>query len=89
VRSSVSLTALYTGEREDIDFATFTRVALPPYTRIDFAAHSDVRLPEGAAPGVTLTLRVENLLDHAYQEIKNFPARRRTLLFGGEVRFGT
>lgn len=89
MRSSVSLTALYTGEREDIDFATFSRATLPSYTRVDFAAHSEVRLPEGAAPGVTLTLRVENLLDHAYQEIKNFPARRRTLLFGGEVRFGT
>ena len=89
MRSGVSLTALYTGEREDIDFATFTRATLPPYTRIDVAAHSDVRLPKGAAPGLTLTLRVENLLDHAYQEIKNFPARRRNVFLGGELRFGT
>jgi outer membrane cobalamin receptor len=88
-RGSLSLTALYTGEREDIDFAAFTRTTLPPYTRVDLAAHADVREPEGASPGLTLTLRVENLLDHQYQEVKNFPARRRTLLFGGEVRFGT
>jgi vitamin B12 transporter len=88
-RGTVSLTALYTGEREDIDFATFTRAPLPPYTRLDLATHVDVRQPHGATPGLTLSLRIENLLDHAYQEVKNFPARRRTLLFGGEVRFGT
>jgi vitamin B12 transporter len=88
-RGTVSLTALYTGEREDIDFATFTRATLPSYTRLDLATHVDVRQPHGATPGLTLSLRIENVLDHAYQEVKNFPARRRTLLFGGEVRFGT
>ncbi len=88
-RGTISLTALYCGERQDIDFATFARATLPPYTRLDLATHVDVRQAQGVAPGVALSFRVENLLDHAYQEIKNFPARRRTLLFGGEVRFGT
>jgi outer membrane cobalamin receptor len=49
----------------------------------------DARRPQGGAPGLGLSARVENLFDHAYEEVKNFPARRRTLLFGGQVRFGT
>jgi outer membrane cobalamin receptor len=33
--------------------------------------------------------RVENLFDAPYQEVTNFPARRRNLFLGGELRFGT
>ena len=88
-RGTASLTGLYTGDREDIDYAAFTRDTLPSYTRVDFAAHLDVLEPRASAPGFTISARVENLFNRAYQEVKNFPARRRTLLFGGEVRFGT
>jgi len=42
----------------------------------------------GAWPGLTLTARVENLFDAKYQDIRNFPARGRTLLFGGAVNVG-
>lgn len=88
-RGSLVLTAFYTGERVDIDYRTFKRDTLPAFARVDVAAQLDVLRPRAGAPGFALSARVENLLDHAYEEVKNFPARRRTLLFGGEVRFGT
>jgi outer membrane cobalamin receptor len=78
------------GERQDQDFSTFPypRVTLPSYTRVDAAAELDVVAPRGGAPGVAISGRVENLLDHAYEEVNNFPARRRTIFVGGELRFG-
>jgi outer membrane cobalamin receptor len=63
-------------------------VLLPSYIRVDCSAELDVLAPRGGAPGITISGRVENLLDHAYEEVKNFPARRRTVFVGGELRFG-
>ncbi|HEV2750588.1 MAG TPA: TonB-dependent receptor [Gemmatimonadales bacterium] len=90
-RGTVSLAVTYVGDRVDQDFSTFPfpRVPLPAYARVDVATELDALRVKGGAPGVALSLRIENLLDHQYEEVKNFPARRRTLLFGGEVRFGT
>jgi vitamin B12 transporter len=90
-RGTVSLTAVFTGDRDDYDYSTFPagRVTLPPHTRLDVSSTYELARGRGALPGVALTTRVENLLDARYQDVKNFPARRRTLLFGGEVRFGT
>ncbi len=76
-RVSAAVTTRYTGARADVDYAISRRVPLPAYWRV------------AARPGLTLSGRVENLFDRAYEEVKNFPARRRTLLFGGQVRFGT
>jgi vitamin B12 transporter len=89
-RGTVSLAVTYVGDRADRDFSTFPfpRVSLPSYTRVDAAAELDVLAPRGGAPGVAISGRVENLLDHAYEEVKNFPARRRTVFVGGELRFG-
>jgi vitamin B12 transporter len=90
-RGAATLALTYVGDRFDQDFSTFPfpRVTLPPYTRVDAAVRLDVRRPRGDVPGVAISGRVENLLDHAYEEVKNFPARRRTILVGGELRFGT
>jgi vitamin B12 transporter len=89
-RGSASLSALYVGEREDQDFSAFPapRVILPSYVRVDLATQLDVLRPRGSAPGVAVSARVENVLDHRYEEVKNFPARGRTLLFGGRVGWG-
>ena len=89
-RSTVSVAVTYVGDRVDQDFSTFPfpRVSLPSYTRLDLATELDALRPARGAPGLALSIRIENVLDHPYQEVKNFPARRRTLLFGGEVRFG-
>jgi vitamin B12 transporter len=89
-RGSASLAIAYVGEREDRDFsiASSPRVTLPSYVRVDGAAQLDLVSPRGGAPGLAISARVENLLDHPYEEVKNFPARRRTIFAGGEVRFG-
>lgn len=91
-RGTVSLAATYVGERLDRIFPPFpappVRVPLPSYVRVDGAAQLDVVAPRHGAPGLALSVRVENLLDHAYEEVKNFPARRRTVFVGGELRFG-
>jgi len=90
-RGSASLSAVFTGERDDLDYSTFPapRVPLSPHTRVDFAATWALFGGQGALPGVALAARVENLLDARYEDVKNFPARRRTLFFGGDVRFGS
>lgn len=88
-RGTISLALAYVGEREDRDFSipSSPRVPLPSYVRVDCAAHLDVVSPRGGASGVAISGRVENLLDHPYEEVKNFPARRRTIFVGGEFRF--
>ena len=85
---SVSLTVLYTGRRPDVDYRTFRRDTLPAYTRVDLAARVDLVRPPRAAPGLAVVGRVENLFDRSYQEVTNFPARRRNVFLGGELRFG-
>ncbi len=88
-RGTISLAMAYVGEREDRDFSipSSPRVPLPSYVRVDVAAQLDVLSPRGGTPGVAISGRVENLLDHPYEQVKNFPARRRTIFMGGELRF--
>jgi vitamin B12 transporter len=88
-RGSVMLTALYTGRRPDVDYRTFRRDTLPSYTRVDVAGQLDLLRPQRGAPGLAVVGRVENLFDRSYQEVTNFPARRRNVFLGGELRFGT
>ena len=59
-----------------------------PHTRVDCAGTYEVIRAHGGAPGLALDARIENLLDARYQDVKNFPARGRTLLFGGRLAFG-
>ncbi len=88
-RGSMTLTALYTGRRPDVDYRSFRRDTLPSYTRVDLAGQLDLLRPQGGAPGLAVVGKVENLFDAPYQEVTNFPARRRNLFLGGELRFGT
>jgi vitamin B12 transporter len=87
-RGSLAVTALYVGDREDVDYATFQRVTLDAYMRWDLAARVDVIRARGGAPGLGARLRIENLFDQSYEEVKNFPARRRTIIVGAQVGFG-
>jgi outer membrane cobalamin receptor len=89
-RGTASLAVTYVGDRQDQDFATypFPRVSLPSYTRVDFAGEIHLLRSRGPAPGLTASMRVENLFDAVYQEVKNFPARRRTILIGARLKFG-
>jgi vitamin B12 transporter len=90
-RATVWLGAVFTGDRDDFDYASFPapRVTLPPHTGVEASGTYELARPHGAWPGVALMGRIENLLDARYQDIMNFPARRRSLLFGGRMRFGT
>ncbi|HXI35170.1 MAG TPA: TonB-dependent receptor [Gemmatimonadales bacterium] len=89
-RGSVSLATVFTGDRDDYDYAPYpaVRVTLPPHTRVDLSGSYALSRGRGAWPGLALNARVENLFDAKYQDIRNFPARGRTLLFGGAVNVG-
>ncbi|MDE2877954.1 TonB-dependent receptor [Candidatus Palauibacter soopunensis] len=78
-----------TGEREDRDFSSFPAepVTLPAYTVLDLSASFDIA-GRGGGPGFTLTVRAENLLDSAYEEIWGFTAPGRGLYVGGRVILG-
>src|SRR5207247_10531715 len=98
-RGTAALAVTYVGNRVDQDFSTFPfpRVTLPPYTRVDAAVQLAVLPPRrrvggsggGSVPGLTILGRVQNLLNHAYQEVKNFPAPGRTVFVGGELSLGS
>lgn len=87
-RALTSLTARYTGHRDDLDFSSWpaTTIRLPAHTLLDLAGEFRFRFRSRHEPGLSLTLRVENLFDHQYQEVLHFPARGRTILAG--ARFG-
>lgn len=90
-RTALWLGAAFTGDRDDLDYRPYpaVRVTLPPHTRVDASGTYQLARPHGTWPGVALMGRIENLLDARYQDIMNFPARGRSLLFGGRLRFGT
>lgn len=77
------------GEREDRDFSSFPAepVTLPAYTVLDLSASFDIAGNRGH-PGFTLTVRAENLLDSAYEEVWGFAAPGRGLYVGGRVILG-
>jgi vitamin B12 transporter len=86
----LGLDVIYVGPRADQDFSSFPfrRVTLPSYVRVDMGGETELFGGKGAAPAVTLTARVENLFNGRYEEVKNFPARRRAAFVGGELRSG-
>ena len=83
-RAVVALDARLVGRRDDLDFTkpeAESRVTLGAYGRVDLAAEYTLAL-------LTLTGRVENLLDDDAHEVANFLPRGRTALVGGRVSFG-
>src|SRR5207302_4546514 len=88
-RGSVTLTALYTGRRPDVDYRTLRRDTLPSYTRLDLAGQLDLRRSQAGAPGLAVVGKVENLFDAPSQEVTNFPARRCNLFLTVKLRFVT
>ena len=89
-RGTASVAVTYVGDRQDQDFATypFPRVPLLSYTRVDLAGEWHVLRPRGSTPGLAASWRIENVFDVAYEEVKNFRARGRTILIGARLRFG-
>lgn len=87
-RATVGGAVVYVGRRDDVDFNQFpsSRIELPAYTLVDLAMEVDVLQPGYRRPGLSATLRVENLFDEDYTQVVGFPGRRRAV-FGG-ARFG-
>jgi vitamin B12 transporter len=87
---SAGVTAYYVGNREDEDFATFpaTRVTLPACVRVDLAGALPLLQGRAGVPRVTATLKVENLFDARYQQVLNFPSRRRAVFAGVRLEGG-
>jgi len=82
-RGNVNMNINYVGTRDDTDFSTFpaTRVTLGPYTLVDLAMAYDL------TKHITITGRIENLLDQDYQEAVGFGASGIGAYGGVKVTF--
>ena len=83
---SAGVTLAYVGRREDTDFNAGHRVWLPPYGRVDVSAQYPLTI---LVPGFTLDARIENAMNARYDEVVGFPARGRTIVFGGSWTVGS
>jgi vitamin B12 transporter len=88
-RGTATLGARFAGDRDDLDFETFSRVTLHPYTRVQAALEYTVLQGRGGVPAITLLAQGENLLADTGREIANFPVRGRTLFFGMTLGAGS
>ena len=88
-RGTATLGARFAGDRDDLDFVTFNRVTLHPYTRVQAAVEYTVLQGRGGVPAITLQVQSENLLGDTGREIANFPVRGRTLFFGMTLGAGS
>jgi vitamin B12 transporter len=79
----------YVGRREDVDFNQFPsqRVELPAYTIVDVAGEAEVLSPGPGRPGISATLRIENLFNQQYDQVVGFPGRDRGVFGGARFRF--
>jgi vitamin B12 transporter len=79
----------YVGSREDVDFSQTPsqRVELADYVLVDLAAELEILRSTGAAPGVSGTLRVENVFNQHYEQVVGFGGRPRGIFGGLSFRF--
>ena len=83
---SGTLTVRYTGKQRDITFTDPTYATSPVVTLDEYwlvNLNAEVRL----SPAVTLTGRIENLLDQEYEEVFSFVAPGRSAVAGLRARF--
>jgi vitamin B12 transporter len=86
-RYSVAATALFVGERPDLDPVTFTTVKNGGYAKVDLAASAVLAEGWGSLRSLRLTAKIENLLDKQYEEVLGFPSLGLTYLVGVEATF--
>ncbi len=86
-RLDVSVTRV--AARDDRDFAAFpaTPVELRAYTRAEIGGEYRLAAGEGVWRTAALTFRLDNAFGARYEEIANFRAPGRVVVFG--VRLGT
>lgn len=85
IHGSIAATARYVGTRDDIDFASGSRVVLPGYTTVDLAGDFRLFTTGPGGPSFSLTARAINLLNRHYDEIATYAAPGRTVLVGGRI----
>jgi vitamin B12 transporter len=83
--ASFGVSLSHVGKRPDLDFAQFpsTLVTLPAYSKVDLSAQAPLTGPRRG--GLSLTARVENLLDKRYEDVLHYAAPGRTILVGGRA----
>jgi vitamin B12 transporter len=88
-RASLGGSVLYVGTRDDVDFNQFPaqRVRLPAYATVDLATEVDVIRSAPGRPGLSGTLRVENVFDESYDQVIGFAGRGRGVFGGARFRF--
>jgi vitamin B12 transporter len=85
--ASFSVQASYIGERPDYDFNQFPSpvVTLPSYVKIDFAGSFAIFHTATGTSSVSITGRVDNLLDKKYEDVLHYAAARRAFLIGARL----
>ena len=81
----------YVGRRDDVrtDGATFvsTLESLPAYATVDLAATVDVTRSAPRRPGLSVSVRAENLFDRVYETVAGYRGRGRALYAGGQFHY--
>ncbi|HET9466353.1 MAG TPA: TonB-dependent receptor, partial [Gemmatimonadales bacterium] len=88
-RASLGGSVVYVGARDDVDFNQFPaqRVRLPAYITVDLATEIDVIRSAPGRPGLSGTLRVENVFDESYDQVIGFAGRGRGVFGGARFSF--
>jgi vitamin B12 transporter len=84
---SLSVQASYIGKRPDYDFNQFPSpvVTLPAYMKFDVAGSWAIFHTATGSSSVSLTARVDNVLDKKYQDVLHFESPRRSFLIGARL----
>jgi outer membrane cobalamin receptor len=81
-RGFIDFSTLFVGERQDSDSVGFGIVRNPRYQKVDIGGSYALM------PSVDLFARVENVLNHRYEEVLGYTSLRRNALLGMNVRWG-
>ncbi len=89
-RAGLGIGVVYMGDRDDRDFSTFPAmpVILRSATTVNVWGTVDLVPQRGVVPGLSATLRIENVFNESYETIVGFPARGRTVFLGGRIHGG-
>jgi vitamin B12 transporter len=86
-RVTLGFAANYIGKRDDIDFGPFPslRVELPGYVALEADLSVDLLRQAASRPGITATLRAENLFNKEYDTVFGYAGRGRAVFAGMRV----
>ena len=82
---SVGASADYVGKRPDMDFSQFPSPTITLASYVKMGLSGSMRVFRTEATTVSLTARVDNLLDRRYEDVLNFPAPGRAILIGARL----